>query len=374
MLNRETLVRLSEFRDGDRTVVSLYIPVERHVPEDKHLIHLKNLQSEIESQAEGLPSEATEQVAADLERAGSWLRESYARGGQSAAIFACGDRLWETVSLPFDLPARAVLSDRPRLRPLYRLLQRYERYLAILSDARDARLFLVTPNGAEELGQVEDDTPGRHDQGGWSQSRFQRHQDKMVDEHLERAADMGFQLFQSRGVDGVVLMGTEDRTNRLNELLHDYLQQRVLDRVPMEMDASSRQIAEATLEVARTRRRARQQEALDLWENSLKGSDLAISGLEATLRAAQQGQLMRLILVEDLEAEGGECRQCGALTSAPGGTCDYCGGEIRTYRDVTDPLAAAAISQGAELIFVPSGEGADRLDRYGGVGAQLRYA
>ncbi len=373
MLDRQVLSRLSQYRNNERPVVSLYLNVDRNAPEDKYMIHMKNMLSEVEERREEMRTEQYQAVRGDMERTREWVRDNYVRGGQSVAIFACGDELWETFSIPYPLPTQVFLGNRARLRPLFRLLQRFERYLAILSDARDARVFMVTPDETREVAQVEDDTPGRHEQGGWSQARFQRHQDKMVEEHLSNAAGLAFNLFQDRGFEGVVLLGTEDRTNRLEEHLHPYLSQRVLARVPMEMDANAREIGETALEQARAQRRTRQSELLDVWDDNLGGSGPAVSGLADTLQAAQQGQLMTLLLSEALEGEGGKCQQCGALTMQSEGTCDYCGGELRHFDDVAEALLRSALDQGAEILFIATDGDANRLDEHGGVGAILRY-
>lgn len=377
MLEHESLSNLSQYRSNDAPVISLYLRVDREAPDDKHLIHLKNLAAQTEEHKERYSHEGWQQLQADLARIREWVRDNSetVRGGEGLALFSCGDDLWQSFSVPYELPTGITLSDRPRLRPLYRLLQRFERYLAILTDARDARVFMVTPDGAREVAQVEDDTPGRHDQGGWSQARFQRHQDKMVEEHLDHAATRAFALFQNEGFDGLVLLGTDERTSSLLDHLHPYLRQRVLARQPMDMEATAQQVGDSTLAVAREQRWARHGEQLAQWEGAIKGSTgLGTGGLAETLRAAQQKQLMVLLMREDLVAEGGACKQCGALTDLADGACEYCGGPLQHFDDVTEALTAAAMEQGAELLFLASENGARHLDNYGGVGAILRYA
>jgi peptide subunit release factor 1 (eRF1) len=376
MLNRKTLAKLSQRRNSKEPVVSIYLPIDRDVPEDKHLIHFKNLRQEAEQQKDQYSNEVWRGVEANLDRAERWMRDNEpdVRSGQGLAIFASGEKLWQTISVPYELDASITFGNEPRLRPLYRFLQRFEQYLTILSDARDARVFVVTPEETREVDQIEDDTPNRHDQGGWAQSKLQRYQDNKVDEHLENAAERAFELFQQQGFDGVVLMGTEDRTNRLAEQLHPYLQQRELARVAMDMQASAREVGEKTLEIARERRRERQHELLQHWQDGLGGALTSTGGLSATLEAAQQGQLMTLFMREDLSAEGSICTQCGALTSKSSGKCDYCEGELERVDDITEALTAAAIEQGAELVFLAADGEANQLNDYEGVGAILRYA
>ena len=68
------------------------------------------------------------------------------------------------------------------------MLDEYGRYGVALVDSESARLMTVNLGEIDDGNDVDDDVTGRHKQGGWSQSRFQRHIDEEIDDHLRHAA------------------------------------------------------------------------------------------------------------------------------------------------------------------------------------------
>lgn len=375
MLNRQDLVDLSQFQDTRGPVVSLYLKVDRQSPEPKHVIRFKNLVQEAEERRGDFSNETWQSIAGDLERARATIRDEYARGSQSLVIFAAGDRLWKVYELPYEVPTALYLEERPVVRPLFRLLQRFDRDLAILVDQHHARLFLVTPDGADEVAATEQEfRMGDHDEGGWAQGRFERHREHHVHRHYKAANDLAFEIFRHRGYNGIVLLGTEENTSALREELHPYLKAMVLSSEPMSMEATTKTVGTRVMEIAREARRERQRELLDAFEAEMKSAgSLAVAGLEETLRATQQGELLALLVQEDLRVEGGRCSQCDALTIETSGECPYCGGGIVRLDDVIEHLVARAYQQNADVIFLATDGDASRLKPYGGIGATLRF-
>ena len=376
MLNRQDLVELSQFQDSSRPVLSLYLKVDRQSPEPKHFIRFKNLVQQTEERRNEFSTETWQAIENDLERARATVRDEYARGGQSLVIFAAGDQLWKTYQLPYEIPSNLWLEERPVLRPLFRLLQRFDRYLAILADQQHTRLFMVTPDRAEEVAVQQEEIPMvERDQGVWAQGRFDRHREHHVQRLYKATSDLGLDLLHQRGFNGIVLLGTEETTSALRDELHPYLQKHILAAEPMSTDATTKMIGNRVMEIAREARRERQRKILDDFEAEVKSAgNLAVAGLEETLRATQQGQLMTLLLHEELEAEGGRCTQCDALTVETGGECPYCGGVIARVNDVVESLVSQAYQQDAEVIFLASDGDASRLEPYGNIGATLRFA
>src|SRR4029077_17938265 len=73
-----------------------------------------------------------------------------------------------------------------------------------------------------EIVEQTDDTPGRHDQGGWSQARYQRHIEKLVHEHLKEVGEHGYeQVRRLRGPKLIVVASEETRSEFESALSHD---------------------------------------------------------------------------------------------------------------------------------------------------------
>ena len=69
------------------------------------------------------------------------------------------------------------------------------------STAGRARIFLGTADGLEEVDRIEDDVHRQHDQGGWSQSRYQRSVEQEKLNHLGDTLDTLFTRFKRRPFD-----------------------------------------------------------------------------------------------------------------------------------------------------------------------------
>ena len=71
----------------------------------------------------------------------------------------------------------------------------------------------------EELADLHDEQPRRHDQGGWSQSRFQRHVEKLAEEHLRAVGEELDRLVRRFRGPQVVVIAPEDAWARFSDLL-----------------------------------------------------------------------------------------------------------------------------------------------------------
>ena len=73
----------------------------------------------------------------------------------------------------------------------------------LLLDRRNARFFVGDGGGLEETDRVEDDVHSQHDQGGWSQARYQRGVEE--GRHLVHVAEVAFGAYKERGFDRLLV-------------------------------------------------------------------------------------------------------------------------------------------------------------------------
>src|SRR3990170_362640 len=74
-----------------------------------------------------------------------------------------------------------------------------------------ARLFEISLEGLIAESSIESYVPGRHDQGGWAQMRYQRHIKDHMDKHQKEVAVQLTELFDTGKWKRIVLIG-QDRT------------------------------------------------------------------------------------------------------------------------------------------------------------------
>ena len=118
------------------------------------------------------------------------------------------------------------------------MLETYRAGCIVLVDYVRARLFLVELGRIEEVDDVVDEVPSRHDRGGPSQMRIQRHVDDHRRQHLKHVAEDLFRL-GARPFENLLLAGPGEAHREIEADLHEYLRRRVRARIALPMTAST---------------------------------------------------------------------------------------------------------------------------------------
>src|SRR6476646_6354710 len=126
-------------------------------------------------------------VGAALDRVRSWWEDEFDRdGAQGLAIFVSGaDDLWRVLPLPRPVPDDVHLGRQLRLTPLVDLAGDGDGAFVAVVDRERGQVFQLRGGRLREVVDRTEEQPGQHDQGGWSQARFQRRIDRLVAEHLK---------------------------------------------------------------------------------------------------------------------------------------------------------------------------------------------
>ena len=128
-----------------------------------------------------------------------------ANGTRAVAVYACGpEDLLEVVRLRRPVENKVVLDRTPFVEPLV-MQGTDERWMVLLANRRAARLFFGPGDALEETDRLVDDVHQQHNQGGWSQSNYQRSVEKEVSDHLQNAVDLAFDLYKKQGADRVLV-------------------------------------------------------------------------------------------------------------------------------------------------------------------------
>jgi peptide subunit release factor 1 (eRF1) len=239
----------------------------------------------------------------------------------------------------------------------------------VLCNRRVARLFTGPGDDLAETDRIEDDVHSQHDQGGWSQARYQRSVDKEVEDHLAHTADVAFALFKRRGFDRLLVGGPEETIGDLEAKLHPYLKERLVGRVSCDVENSSTDAVRACagekiIEFARGRER----EALDRLAQGVGSGGRGAAGLAEVLAAINEARVEILLVARGFTAAGFCDPETGLLYATPEAVPD--GATAAPVPDVVEKAIEKAIEQSAEIMGVRHH---DDLGPLGGIGAVLRY-
>jgi peptide chain release factor subunit 1 len=374
-VDREIVRGLAAWETNDLPVTTLYLDADgRRFPRRGDLVRRgEDLARRACDEVDRSDRPAYESVCADVQRITEFLNGDLDRTGsvRGLALFACsGAGLWEAVPVSQLLRDRLVVGPRPYLVPLEAVLEMAETLCTALVDREKARIFLSSLAEIEEVSQVLDDIPGRHDQGGWAQARLQRHIEEHVLRHLKRVADALLRLHQQRRFEHLILAGPEETVAELERELHDYVARKILDRTSLPMASSAGDVLEHALGLERDLEERREREAVRrVAEESRAGTGRAVAGMAATLEALEENRVDTLVVREGLQVAGVRCPSCGHL-AVGGERCEACGEATRGVPDLVEEAVQAGLRQRSRVETVRDGA---ELERSGGIGALLRF-
>jgi len=321
-------------------------------------------------EAADLEHDELQDLRADVERVREVLNGDVASNGTRAvAVFACASAgLLEVVALREPLDSRVVLNDSPYVEPLVHA-GGAERWCVVLCNRRAARLFVGRGAELEETDRIEDDVHRQHDQGGWSQSRYQRGVDKEVEDHLGHVARTAFDQFKLRGFDRLLVGGPEETIGDLEAKLHPYLKDRLVGRVSCDVENSSLDAVRASAGQKITDfARGRERGALDRMAQGVGSGGRGAGGLAEVLAALNEARVEILLVGPGMTAAGVCDPATGLLYATPEEVPD--GATAVPVEDIVEKAIEKAIEQSAEVIGIRHH---DDLGPVGGIGAVLRY-
>jgi peptide chain release factor subunit 1 len=370
--DRDQLRSLAELRLDRPVVLSLYLnldPSEFATPPARKT-SVRSLIDDAERRVrdgDRLSREDMRALQASLERASAFLQnELPSDGAHGLAVFVSEQNdLFEVLKLPRSVPNRVAIGHSPLVGPLARLARR-ARWCVALVNRRDARIFRGSPDGLREVEQIHDLVFGQHDQGGWSQARYQRGIEKEKDDHLKNTGDALMRHFKRQPFERLIVGGPREVVTDFESKLHQYLQERLAGRIDVDVEHSS---ADAVLDAARPLieelEQKREREALE------RLGERGVAGVEAVLPPLNERRVETLILDEQFGGVTGvQCMECGWI-GLEADRCPADGSELVQLDDLTEAMIELSVQQSAELLAVRHERGA--LEGHGGAAALLRF-
>jgi peptide chain release factor subunit 1 len=374
-ITRDQLRRLADVRPARGRVLSVFLnldPAQFATPAARSTAITSVLTEATHrvEEAEGLDHDEREALKGDVERVREALQSGdiAQNGARAVAVYACAPAdLLEVVRLRRPVDSAVVLDRAPHVEPLVADAAA-ERWCVVLANRRNARFFVGDGGGLEETDRVEDDVHSQHDQGGWSQARYQRGVEKEKDDHLVHVADVAFDAYKRRGFDRLLIGAPDELVNELKAKLHPYLQERIVGRLHLDVENTSLEDvkAAAAMAIEDWSRRCERESLNRLTEGVGRGGRGA-AGLAAVLQALNEQRVEILLVAEGYRSEGGRDTDTGMLYAGDHGPE---GQELERCENIVEPAIEKAIEQSAKVIKVRHH---DDLGPLGGIGAVLRY-
>jgi len=373
----EALRQLAGFRAEKGCAISVYVDLDPRVaptPADART-HVHSLLDEGEKSDGANRGDQTHEqrlgVKADFERLRAFFQEDFNRdGAQGFAIFCAGlDNLWQTIPLSDPVPDEVKVSRELYLTPLVPLVGRGDGAVVAVVGREQGRLYRLRGGRLDEVANLFEEQPRRHDQGGWSQARMQRHVDELAKDHLKTVSDELATQLRRLQFPRVVVICPEEMKTEFADVLTAEARNAIIGWTTAEAHASPSDLLEVALPVLEGWRERQETSSVERWKEEAGRNGRASSGWEKTLESASDARVDCLLFQEGVEHPAFLCPECGRVSVA-GGRCPLDGTEMEQRQEGLDLAVHQVLVHGGQVLALRHRQD---LDPVGGIGALLRF-
>jgi len=331
----ESLARsLASFRPERGVCISLFLDLDpRVVPTAKDLSSrvrsiVDDARRRVDELSDRLAHEEEIGAREDLDRAETFLAEDLDRSGAAGfALYVSGlGGAWHEVPLATPVRDAAHVGRTFVLAPLLESLER-DRALILASVGRERGTVWRTRNGRTELLEDRTEEIGRrHDQGGWSQARFQRSVDEDALDHFREVADILARTIQPGSGALLLVACVEEQRPTFEELLAPHVRESLLGWTNVEAHAGEDALEPEAQRLLAARLESERASLLERWREARAYSDRATASWAEALEAAADAAV-DAALVDGRSPDAWVCPACyrGSLTP---GTCPLDGTQL----------------------------------------------
>ena len=318
-----------------------------------------------------LPHEAKAGLKADLERLGRYFEEEFDRdGAHGLAVFAAGpDNVWSVLALPWKVADAARVADDFLLSPLVPLIGRGNGAVVAVVGREQGRMLALRGGKLAQISDRTEETQGKHDQGGWSQSRYQRHIENLDLEHYKAVAEELDRVFRRLGRPRIIVVAGDETRAEFADVLPSELEEAVIGWTSADAHASDAELTDVVRPFLETWRAEREANAVERWREEVGKSALGSAGWADTLEAASDGRVELLLYQAGVQRDAYRCPACGRA-AATATTCPLDGTTMEHRDDGLDLAVRLTLAYGGDLLAVETRRDLDPVE---GMGAILRF-
>jgi peptide chain release factor subunit 1 len=307
----------------------------------------------------------------DFERLDRFFESEFDRdGARGLAVFAAGpDNVWSVLSLPCPVPDAARVADDFLLAPLVPLLGRGNGLLVAVVGREQGRVLELRGGRLREIADRTEETPGRHDQGGWSQARFQRHIEKLEHDHYKSVVAELEGRFRTLGRPRIVVVCSEDTRAELQEAFPAEIADAIIGWTNAGAHASEAELLDVVEPFLEEWRGIRESQVVERWREEIGKGARGTAGWADTLEAASDGRVETLLHQAGVERDAYRCPSCGRA-ALDAKTCPLDGTTMEPRDDGLDIAMRLTLAHGGDVLAV---EQRQDLDPVQGIGAILRF-
>ena len=310
-------------------------------------------------------------LKADFERIATWFDDEFERdGSQGLAVFAAGlDNFWRTLALPEPVRDSAKVSRNFYVSPLVSLVSRGDGTIVAVVGREQGQLYRLRAGRLEEIAEHYDEQPGQHDKGGWSQGRYQRHIEKLVQEHLKGVAQELDRSKRQLQAPKIVLVCSEEMRSEFTDALSADVRASLVGWTQAQAQAGPAEILQAVAPVLEEAESRDEAEVIERWREEAGRNARAASGWEQTLDASSDARVELLLFQEGADRPAYRCPACGRAAVSEG-SCPLDGTRLEPTDSGLDLAVHQTLANGGAVWAIRHHEDLSPVE---GIGALLRF-
>jgi peptide subunit release factor 1 (eRF1) len=251
-------------------------------------------------------------------------------------------------------------------------MDEYHHICAFLLERQTARWYNIFMGEISLLETLASDVPSRVKEGGWQgyeSKRIERHIDAHLREHFKKAAQKTFDLFKRDRFDWLFLGSKEEYRPDIEPLLHPYLRERLKGWIKTNSNDSEDKILKQSIEIETKLKQEEEKALVKTLIAELEKGGRAVSGVREVLRRLNAAEVQTLVVTRNFSAEGRACPKCRFLY-ADEVQCPVCNIKTEKVPDIIHESVHRAMDNKCQVRYITP---PTRLDRFGKIGAFLRY-
>lgn len=305
----------------------------------------------------------------DVARIRAWWDGFDRDGAHGIAVFASSaDGLLRALPLSEPVGDSVHVGSELCLSPLAGQLGRGDGALVVFLSRERGSVYRLDGGRLVEVVDESEEVPGHHDQGGWSQARYQRHIENLVAEHLRSVGDEVDKRVRRGGGLTIVAVGSDELRPDFEAKLSQEARAALVGWTTVESHAAPTELLASVRPLLDEAHARRDEAVLERWQEEHGRHGRAAAGWKQTLDAASDARVEVLLIGEGAARAAWRCPECGRA-SADGGKCQLDGTKLEPRDDGADLAIHQTLAHGGTVVRV----GAGGLRDADGIGAVLRF-
>jgi peptide chain release factor subunit 1 len=375
--DRSQIEALAKFKSQGDLVTSLYLTSDKGRMSRKEIqLALKNLLNDAKAEVGGLSAskDRVESLLQDLDLIAEYGNQTLGTSNaEGLALFSASRKgFWQALELPHGPRNRVVFDINFYVRPLASILDKYSHICVLLLSRRETVWYDVTMGEIKLLDRLQSDVPSRVREGGFEgtkQKKIERHIDAHLQDHYKKAAKKTFALSKKSAFDWLFIGAEENHSGDLESHLHSYLADKIKARLHAHVSDPPAKVLEEVLAVETNLKKAEEEEVIQKLIAELERGGLATSGLRDTIHRLNQFEVQSLVVSHNFSRPGRVC-PAHKFLYLDDLICPIDDKKTDVVKDIVDEAIETVLKRGGTVKQV---ESPSKLDRYGRIGAFLKY-